>query len=223
MNVRALLDEVARHGGRLTPRGDKLHIDAPEPLPDALMDRLRAHKAELLRLLPAEAEQNGQALHTNYGRGYRHADGRVESGQPEPMPPPAEPWPADLSAMLRRVSTAFEWLPSDRADFIAWARRSPEGLGDARQFLQAECARLPGLSGRRRAVLDMLAADPAVNYAWTCTDTGADPVTLTLAIRGTGTVELAIPRAKFDALELPMLIERFTSNTAPADPGINGD
>lgn len=149
----------------------------------------------------------------------------VSGAKVPPTPPPAVSWPADLNAMLRRVSVAFEWSQTDVADFRQWAQRSPDGMADARAFLEAEAARLPqpGLSDRRRVVMDMLAADPAITYAWTCTDTGADPVTLTLAIRGKGTVELAIPRAKFDALELPMLIERFTSNTAPADPGINGD
>lgn len=113
--------------------------------------------------------------------------------------------------MLRRVATAFEWSDADRRDFIAWARRSPEGLADARAFLEAESARLPapGLSDRRRMVLDMLAADPAVRVAWTCADDGGDPVTLTLAIRGEGICDLAIPRERFDALalSLPGLID----------------
>jgi len=133
------------------------------------------------------------------------------------MPRPTGPWPADLNDMLRRVSVAFEWSQQDVADLRQWARRSPAGLADARAFLEAEAARLPvpGLNDRRRVVLDMLASDPSIRYAWTCADDGADPVTLTLAIRGAGACELAGPRAKFDALGLPMLIERFTSNTAP--------
>jgi len=54
--------------------------------------------------------------------------------------------------------------------------------------------------------VDMLAADPALRVAWTCADDGADPVRLVVAIRGAGCCELAIPRAKFDALALPGLI-----------------
>lgn len=152
MSVRDLLDEVARHGGRLTPRGDKLHIDAPEPLPDALMDRLRQHKPELLRLLAKE--EPGKVLHS-YGKGYRHPDGRIETGEPEPMPRPAVDWPADLTVLLRRVSTAFEWSQVDVADFRQWARRSPEGIADARVFLEAEAAKLPApsLTDRRRVAL----------------------------------------------------------------------
>lgn len=76
---------------------------------------------------------------TNFGKGYRHPDGRIESGKPDPVPPAAEPWPDDLDGMLRRVGTFYEWSTTDRRDFVAWARRSPDGLEDARVFLQAEC------------------------------------------------------------------------------------
>lgn len=149
--------------------------------------------------------------YTSFGKGYRHPDGRVETGQPEPTPRPVAAWPADLNALLLRVATAFEWSDTDRRDFVAWARRSPEGLADARAFLEHEAAKLPapGLSDRRRAVLDMLKADPALRAAWTCADTGGDPVVLTLAVRGAGTCELAIPREHFDALGLPGLINRL--------------
>lgn len=64
-------------------------------------------------------------------------------GKAPPMPPPAMDWPADLEALLRRVAAAFEWTRQDVADFTAWARRSPEGMADARAFLDAECEKLP--------------------------------------------------------------------------------
>lgn len=63
----------------------------------------------------------------------------VAGGRAPRVPPAVEPWPADLDAMLRRVATAFEWSTTDRSDFIAWARRSPDGVADARVFLQSEC------------------------------------------------------------------------------------
>lgn len=69
---------------------------------------------------------------------------------------------------------------------------------------------MAGLTDRRNIVLDMLAADPALRCAWTCEDTGADPVPLRLVVRGKGTSELAIPRETFAALELPMLVDRLT-------------
>lgn len=114
-------------------------------------DAANPHKYSVSPLSPlspaknGEAEKNavGRVLHTNYGAGYRHPDGRVETGAPEPPPPPAMDWPADLNALLRRVSTAFEWTDADRRDFIAWARRSPEGLDDAARFLVAEAEKLP--------------------------------------------------------------------------------
>lgn len=225
MSAYTLMAEVASYGATLVRTGDGLKVQAPAPLPEDLRARLRAHKAELLRLLEdefvtsagnGEAEKSGQTF-THYGRGYRHADGRVESGQPEPMPRPVAAWPTDLDSLLRRVSTAFEWSDQDRRDFVAWARRDQQGIDDARQFLQHECDKLPqpGLSDRRRTVLDMLEADPAVNYAWTCADDGADPVRLTLAVRGRGTCELAIPRERFDALGLPMLIDKLTQGGTP--------
>ncbi len=59
------------------------------------------------------------------------------------MPPTTEPWPAHMNALLNRVAAAFEWSPADRKDFAAWARRSAEGLANARQFLERENARIP--------------------------------------------------------------------------------
>ncbi len=52
--------------------------------------------------------------------------------------------------------------------------------------------------GRQRRVLAMLAERPGVRYA----------VLLTLAIRGVGTCELAIPRAKYDGVLLLDLIDK---------------
>ncbi len=185
-------------------------------------DAANPHKHCVSPLSPPSPPENGEAektgqVFTNYGTGYRHPDGRVDDGTPEPMPPPAEPWPADLDAMLRRVAVGFEWSQQDVADFRQWARRSPDGVADARRFLQSECAKLapPGLTDRRRVVLDMLAADPALRVAWTCDDSaGNDPVRLVVAVRGAGCCEMGIPRAKFDALELPMLIEKLADAQA---------
>lgn len=133
-------------------------------------------------------------------------------GKVRQAPPPAELWLQDLDRLLNRVATAFEWSRTDVTDFRQWARRSAEGVQDARVFLQHEAAKLPaaGLDVRRRVVLDMLAADPTLRVAWTCADDGADPLILTLAIRDSGAGQLAIPRAKFDALALPGLIGQPT-------------
>jgi len=47
----ALLTEVRSAGGAVALDGDVLKVTAPEPLPAALIDRLRAAKPELLQVL----------------------------------------------------------------------------------------------------------------------------------------------------------------------------
>lgn len=218
-----LLNEVARHGGRLVLLGgDRLRAEAPEPLPDDLMARLRERKAEVLRLLreqqeAAEKTDARRVLFTNYGAGYVHPDGRVETGEPDPMPRAVLAWPTDLNDMLRRVSTFYEWSNGDVTDFRRWARRDQQGVDDARQFLEHEASKLPqpGSSDRRRIVLGMLQADPTARYAWTCLDRDSGPVVLVVAIRDVGTCELSVPRERFDALALPQLIDSLTKEGAP--------
>jgi hypothetical protein len=47
-----LLERVQSFGARLTvPEAGRIHIEAPEPLPDELMAELCQHKIELLALL----------------------------------------------------------------------------------------------------------------------------------------------------------------------------
>lgn len=67
----------------------------------------------------------------------------------------------------------------------------------------------PAASARRQKVLAMLEERPGSKYA-VVTDTDNDPeaVILALAIRDMGTVELRIPREKYDPFLLLDLIER---------------
>jgi hypothetical protein len=52
-----LLERVQSFGARLTvPEAGRIHIEAPEPLPDELMAELRQHKVELLALLRQEVD-----------------------------------------------------------------------------------------------------------------------------------------------------------------------
>lgn len=140
----------------------------------------------------------------------------IGGGKVPPTPQPAMDWPADLNTMLRRVSVAFEWTAADVRDFRQWAQRSPDGLADARTFLEAEVAKLPapGLLDRRRTVLDLLHADPGLRCAWFLADDGTDPLRLIIAIRGKGAAELAIPRERFDPLALPGLIGELAARGA---------
>jgi hypothetical protein len=51
-----LVKAVHDAGGRLAIAGGKLKVSAPEPLPDALVGELRAHKAEVLTYLNKRAD-----------------------------------------------------------------------------------------------------------------------------------------------------------------------
>lgn len=245
MNAKKLLADAAALGITLRLNGAKVSYDGPrEAVTADLLDRLRKHKEELRALLEAEAGQaprqpdtarapagearstpnggrTGNVIHVNFGKGYRHPDGSIATGEIDPMPKPTVLWPTDLSPLLRKVSIARGWSDAEREQFVQWARRSPEGVADARRLLEAEVAQMPtpSMADRRREVLAMLAADPALRAAWTLDDRAeADPVVLTLAIRGAGTCELAIPRDRFSALELPMLIAKGTAAAQEAAP-----
>ncbi len=58
MFAHTLLEEVHAAGGSLTRCGDRLRVTAPVPLSDDLVDRLRRHMPDMLRLLcgPADPE-----------------------------------------------------------------------------------------------------------------------------------------------------------------------
>jgi len=123
-------------------------------------DQFEGHRTEGGQVRTTDASSMAQGCsdrtdrtsnYTHFGRGYVHPDGRIETGTPEPMPRPVAGWPADMTQLLRRVSAYYEWTNADRRDFVQWARRSPEGLADARVFLQAEVAKLPKPSLSERA------------------------------------------------------------------------
>jgi hypothetical protein len=232
MTAQKLLADAAALGITLRLNGEKVSYDGPrEAVTADLLDRLRKHKADLMAALADEKADTAQApagearstqnggrtgnvIYATFGRGYRHADGSIATGEPDPMPKPTAPWPTDLSPLLRRVSIARRWSDAEREHFVQWARRSQQGIDDARATLESEVAQMPkpGMADRRREVLAMLEADPGLNVAWTCDDSaGNDPVVLTLAIRGQGTVEMEIKRDRFSALELPPLIAKLAA------------
>ena len=51
----ALVREVQAAGGRIAAIGSRLKLSAPAPLPDGLVNELRAHKAEVLSFLQGQA------------------------------------------------------------------------------------------------------------------------------------------------------------------------
>ena len=120
MTAADLLAEVHSHGGRLLLNGDRLSWEAPADLPADLLDRLRAHKAEVMRLLRERPDLAGKPI--------------TDAS-----------WPPDVARLLARVSCAFRWQQADVNDLMAWARRCPGALADARVFLEHEVAKLPAI------------------------------------------------------------------------------
>lgn len=57
MNALHLIAEVTRAGGAIRANGDRLDLEAPRPLPDDLIERIRQHKAEILAALENEMHQ----------------------------------------------------------------------------------------------------------------------------------------------------------------------
>ncbi|MDR3415611.1 MAG: hypothetical protein P4L83_05450 [Nevskia sp.] len=51
MNAAALLNEAYQRGARFSVHGGRLIVEAPAPLPDALMAELRRRKAEVMALV----------------------------------------------------------------------------------------------------------------------------------------------------------------------------
>ncbi len=57
-----LVREVESAGGHIAAAGGRLKLSAPAPLPDGLVDELRAHKTELLALLSGGVASAGGAV-----------------------------------------------------------------------------------------------------------------------------------------------------------------
>jgi len=55
MTVQDVLAAVVQAGGRLTPNGEKITVEAPAPLPQEVLALVREHKAALLTVLAQRA------------------------------------------------------------------------------------------------------------------------------------------------------------------------
>lgn len=158
LNAQDLIREALAAGLELVPDGEHLTVRGDADEVQRLVPLLRQHKKELLRLL---ADPSAPCPACGSGGYWKDGDGwhcescapppagvtrwrNVSGGKLAPMPAPALPWPADLADALQRVSMHFEWTRADIADFCRWARRSPEALADAAEFLRTEYAKLPG-------------------------------------------------------------------------------
>jgi len=120
--TKELIDEVARHGGRLVREGELLRVSAPAPLPTDLQARLREHKPDLLAALADgdKSSTDGQSQH--------EADAADEAR----LPP-------DVNFNLLRVAAAHGWMRNERRAFARWAVTD---INAADQFLKGELARI---------------------------------------------------------------------------------
>ena len=108
----------------------------------------------------------------------------------------------DGELVLRGDQSAIASLVPDakahKAELLAELRATNDGAYEVLPDAATEA--------RQQRVLAMLDKSPDIKYA--LTDTGSDPVLLTLAIRGKATCEFQIPRDKYDGVLLLELLER---------------
>ena len=67
---------------------------------------------------------------------------------------------------------------------------------------------------RDRRVIKMLSDDPGLKYAVLTHDSTADPVLVTIGIRGLAAFNLAIPHAHYDGLALLEVVEQYSLEAA---------
>lgn len=67
---------------------------------------------------------------------------------------------------------------------------------------------------RDQRVITMLSDDPGLKYAVLTHDSTADPVLVTIGIRGLATFDLSIPLAHYDGLALLEVIEQYSVEAA---------
>lgn len=152
-------------------------IETP-PAPAALLERLREHKPELMRLLPddPEATAKGRAVLERLAH---------ERG-------------ADLRDLLR-------WYAADLPEFATMPARQAREV--VRGYLRDRGALDdPAMERRRNAVLRMLRDSPEITRAYEVQHDG-DTVRVAVAVRNVGTCELVVntarwsPQAFLDLLE----------------------
>lgn len=78
MTVETLLKSIQAAGGTLEPRGDRLRVNAPSPLPEDLLSELRVHKAELMALLRGKLPAHVGDWPTEWVESYQERAGIME-------------------------------------------------------------------------------------------------------------------------------------------------
>ncbi len=141
-----LLDQVHEAGGRLLMNGDKLRVEAPAPLPDELVERLKTAKPDLIDMLArrepeADARPGANVVLLSVPPGVPDAWAQgvadlLAMGRPAP-------WPENRWAELREDAFAFlrdhgadaSRLGWDVLDLFGVDRRAPLARYDAMGFV----------------------------------------------------------------------------------------
>ena len=135
-----LLDQVHEAGGRLLMNGDKLRVEAPAPLPDELVEQLKAAKPALLNLL-TKVEPEVDA---------RPGASIVLLVTPDGVPPAWTQGVCDLLAVARPAG----WPESQ------WAALREDGF----TFLRDHGAEAAGLGWRLLDLFGVHPTRPLVRY-----------------------------------------------------------
>src|SRR5215208_446681 len=230
MNVAELNRDIHRHGGDETVDGDDLKLTATQPLPAELLNKLRDHKAELLEYLSSNApatiaEPDTACPARGSGQWWQLPGQAWHCRQCEPD--------MLLAATTLTLPCHKEQAPhvGSLAGFECMLEMACEGLtitpGQLRQALKDDlesCGQLTALGLRlvaetlsaylppQNEAVAMLRQHPRVTHAF-ATDDDSDPdyVIVTLAIRNKATVDLRIPKDKYDGLAILEWIEQHTS------------
>ena len=132
-----LLHEVEAAGGRITLAGDKLRLTAPESFAAPLIEKLRSHKPEIMRLLAGDDWTAGDwQVHYDERAAILEHDGEMSRKAAE-----ARAWECCIVDYLNRHPATSE------PGRCAWCGKSenadraivPFGVGKAHAWLHHHC------------------------------------------------------------------------------------
>ena len=78
MNTADVLQRVRDLGGRLEARGDRLHVEAADPLPELLVEELRQHKPAIMAALATPKSSGPEVLGYRQEHQGAQTEGEIE-------------------------------------------------------------------------------------------------------------------------------------------------
>lgn len=168
------------------------------------------------RLLALESQKRGTPLPTkptegafvgSVGTHPPHFQNTEAPERPVSIEPVSLPEVKELARLVEIACTEFG--EDDRDEALRLALADPETATATYRYLLGDIS--PKAEARRKAVLAALAKDSTLQRA-AVIDPDAEPgnVVLTLAIRDRGTVEVRIPRGRYDPFLLLELIQKHS-------------